>query len=214
MRMNFVVVVAMAAAGPAVAQTKLDRVVAVVDDAVILQSELDARVSPASAQLQSIVDPVERGRRRAQLVAQTLGELVDEELIAQAAVGARVDVSDAEVKAAIDEIKHQNSLDDRGLARELETQGYALDAYKRELRRQLARLRTISQLVTPRVQITDQDVRTRYDELQRRSTTALAPYDQLKDQLTTELRRRELDKLTTQWVDELRRKAHVVIKQT
>jgi parvulin-like peptidyl-prolyl isomerase len=40
----------------------------------------------------------------------------------------------------------------------------------------------------------------------------LKPYDQMKEQLQRELRRRELDKATQNWTDELRKKAYIDIK--
>jgi parvulin-like peptidyl-prolyl isomerase len=40
----------------------------------------------------------------------------------------------------------------------------------------------------------------------------LKPYAEMKDQLTKELRRRELDKQTQTWVEELRKKAYIDIK--
>jgi parvulin-like peptidyl-prolyl isomerase len=190
----------------------LERVVAVVDDAVILQSELDMRVVPLAAQVQGIVDPVERERRLAQLVTNTLDEMVKEELVTHAAAAARIEVSDAELQAAIEAIEQEQGLDDRGLVDALAAQGYLLESYRVELRRQLVRLRTINQLVAPRVQIGDADVRARYDELQRGSTTALAPYDQMKGELTSELRRRETERLATRWIEALRQKAYVVTK--
>ena len=44
-----------------------------------------------------------------------------------------------------------------------------MSSYRTDLRRQLLRLRAVNQLVAPKVQVTDEDVRARYDELQRRS---------------------------------------------
>jgi parvulin-like peptidyl-prolyl isomerase len=42
----------------------------------------------------------------------------------------------------------------------------------------------------------------------------LKPYAEMKEQLSRELRRRELDKQTQVWVDELRKKAYIDIKLT
>jgi parvulin-like peptidyl-prolyl isomerase len=211
-----VVVAVLATSSVAAAQRtqpiQLERVVAAVDDAVILQSELDMRVAPLAAQVQGIVDPVERERRLAQLAARTLDEMVDEELVTHAAAAARIEISDAELQAAIDEIEREQGLDDRGLVAALQSQGYSLESYRVELRRQLVRLRAINQLVGPRVQIGDADVRARYDELQRASTTALAAFDQMKGELTNELRRRETERLAARWIEELRQKAYVVTK--
>lgn len=297
----------------------LERVVAVVNDSIILQSELDARLVPVVQEAQQIADPQERRRRMAKLASQVLDEMVNEELIVQAAEGAKIEVDSGEVQAALDEIKQQNNLDDAGLQQALAQQGYTLQGYKADLRRQLLRLRAVNQLVAPKVQVTDEDIRARYDQMQRRSeavsavqlshilvklpehpteqqlaeakdkaakamdrvkageafadvakqvsedpsTSAnggelgwfqrgsinpdweqivfsmnkgdmrgpvtgpqglhvfyvtdvkqseLKPYDQMKDQLQRELRRRELDKQTQTWTEELRKKAYIDIK--
>ena len=292
----------------------LERVVAVVNDSIILQSELEARLVPVMAEAQQIQDPQERRRRIAKLATQVLDEMVNEELIVQAADAAKVEVDSSEVQAALDEIKQQNNLDDAGLAQALLAQGYTLQNYRMDLRRQLMRVRAVNQLVAPKVQITEEDVRARYDQMQRRSesvsaiylnhmlikvpehpteqqisdakakavkaidrvkggepfldvakqvsddpnvelgwfqrgalnpeteqvvfsmekgdvrgpfaeasgvrvffvsdvkNSSLKPYAEMKDQLKNELRRRELDKQTQAWTEELRKKAYIDIK--
>ncbi len=152
----------------------VERVVAIVNDAIILASELDARMVPIRNEAASITDLKERERRLAKLTTQVLDEMVSEELIVQAAEAAKVEVEASEVQAALDEIKQQNQLDDAGLAQVLAAQGYNMANYKQELRRQLLRLRAQNQLVAPKVQITEEDVRARYDALQRRSESVSA----------------------------------------
>ena len=152
----------------------VERVVAIVNDAIILASELDARMVPIRTEAASIADLKERERRLTKLTTQVLDEMVSEELIVQAAEAAKVEVEASEVQAALDEIKQQNSLDDAGLAQVLAAQGYNMANYKQELRRQLLRLRAQNQLVAPKVQITEEDVRARYDAMQRRSESVSA----------------------------------------
>jgi len=152
----------------------LEKVVAIVNDSIILQSELDARMVPVIAEAQQIADPQERRRRMAKLASQVLDEMVNEELIVQAAEGAKIEVDSSEVQAALDEIKQQNNLDDAGLTQALAQQGYTLQGYKADLRRQLLRLRAVNQLVAPKVQVTDEDVRARYDQMSRRSEAVSA----------------------------------------
>jgi peptidyl-prolyl cis-trans isomerase SurA len=323
-RKLLILIVALGSAGVAAAQKPaspnagkklaLERVVAVVNDAIILQSELEARLVPVRAEAEQIQDPTERRRRLAKLSTQVLDEMVSEELIVQAAESAKIEVDSSEVQAALDEIKQQNNLDDAGLAQALASQGYTVQGYRMDLRRQLLRLRAVNQLVAPKVQITDDDVKSRYAELQRRSSSvsavylshiliklpehpteqqiaaakekaaqaiqrvnggeafaevakqmsddtnvelgwfqrgsiqpdwesvvfsmqkgetrgpvtgpqglhvfnvgdvqsaALKPYNEMKEQLQRELRRRELDKQTATWVEELRKKAYIDIK--
>ncbi|HEY0190363.1 MAG TPA: peptidylprolyl isomerase [Kofleriaceae bacterium] len=148
---------------------KVEYVVAIVNDAIILSSELQARSSPVLAEAAQITDPKERERRIAKLTSQTLDQMVNEELIVQAADAAKVEVESSEVQAAIDSIKQQNNLDDAQLQQALAAQGYTLQAYKQELRRQLLRLRAENQLVAPKVNISDDDVRARYDQMARRT---------------------------------------------
>ncbi len=148
---------------------QLERVVAVVNDAIILQSELEARLLPLQAQAAQITDPVEQRRRLAKMSTQVLDEMVNEELMVQAAEAARVEVDSSEVQAALDEIKQQNNLDDAGLASALASQGYTMSSYRSDLRRQLLRLRAVNQLVSPKVNVTEEDVRARYDQMARRT---------------------------------------------
>ena len=152
----------------------VERVVAVVNDSIILASELEARMTPVRGEAMQIADPKERERRLAKLSQQVLDEMVNEELIVQAAEAAKVDVEASEVQAALDEIKQNNNLDDAGLAQALAAQGYTMSNYKHDLRRQLLRLRAVNQLVAPKVQVTEEDVRAKYDEMQRRSQSISA----------------------------------------
>ena len=150
-------------------KAKLDYVVAVINDAIVLHSELEARRVPVLGEAQQITDAKERERRIAKLTSQVLDEMVSEELQVQAAEAAKIEVEASEVQAALDEIKQQNNLDDAGLTTALAGQGFTLANYKQELRRQLLRLRAVNQLVAPKVQVTDEDVRARYDQMARRT---------------------------------------------
>jgi parvulin-like peptidyl-prolyl isomerase len=148
---------------------RLEYVVAVINDAIILNSELEARRTPVLGEAAQITDPKERERRIAKLTSQVLDEMVNEELIVQAAEAAKIEIEASEVQAAVDEIRQQNNLDEAGLSAALAAQGYTLNNYKHELRRQLLRIRAVNQLVAPKVSVTDEDVRARYDQMARRT---------------------------------------------
>ena len=148
---------------------RVEYVVAVINESIILNSELEARRLPVLAEAQQITDPKERERRIAKLTSQVLDEMVNEELIVQAAETAKVEVESSEVQASLEEIKQQNNLDEAGLVSALAVQGYTLASYKQELRRQVLRFRAVNQLVAPKVNITDEDVRARYDQMARRT---------------------------------------------
>jgi parvulin-like peptidyl-prolyl isomerase len=148
-------------------KNQLDRVVAVVNDAVILQSELEARLVPELADAGKIADPQQRRQREATLASQLLDATINEELIVQAAEAAKIAVSSSEVQAALDDLKRRYKLTNAALEQLLAQQGYTLASYKAELRRQLLFHRAINQLIAPKVNVTDDDVRASYDQLQR-----------------------------------------------
>jgi len=77
----------------------LDRIVAVVDDGVVLQSELDARVHEISAQLtaQNVTLPAEDKLR-----SQVLDQLVIEQIESQHADHAGIKVSDEQLNEALE----------------------------------------------------------------------------------------------------------------
>lgn len=147
----------------------VDKVVAIVNDAIILHSELMRRVAPLTADLDEVADPRERKRRQDKLKGQVLDEMVNEELIVQSAGESKLDVSAKEVQNALEEIKKQNNLDDNQLAEALRMQGYTMSSYRTDVRRQILRMRATNMLVRPRVTVTDDDVRARYDAMSRRS---------------------------------------------
>ena len=104
----------------------VDKVVAIVNDAVILHSELMRRVAPLTADLDEVADPRERKRRQDKLKGQVLDEMVNEELIVQSAGESKLDVSAKEVQNALEEIKKQNNLDDNQLAEAQRMRGYTM----------------------------------------------------------------------------------------
>jgi len=154
---------------PAPEALVVDRVVAVVNEEIVLESELMRRVLPLSAELEDVADPRERARRQKGLASQVLDEMVNEELILGAATEAKLEVADKEVENALEEIKKQNNVDDAGLAKALEMQGYTMSGYRQDVRRQILRMRAVNVLVRPRVTVTDEDVRAAYDARSRRS---------------------------------------------
>jgi peptidyl-prolyl cis-trans isomerase SurA len=152
----------------------VDRVIAIVNDAVLMSSELDIRLLPMLGDVEGIADASERRRRLDKLRAQLLEDMINEELIVQAADEARIELEANDVDAALDEIKKQNKLDDKQFAAALAAQGYTLSAYKNDIRRQLTRLKAVNQLVRAKVKVSDEDVRAKYDAMVRRSESVSA----------------------------------------
>lgn len=147
----------------------VDRVVATINDEIILNSELMMRVAPLAFELNKISDLKERRRRETKLTSQVLAEMINEELVSQAASSAKLEVGAKEVEAAITDLKRQNKLDDEQLKEALRMQGYSMSSYRKDVRSQIVRMRAVNTLVRPKVSITDDDVRAKYDANARRA---------------------------------------------
>lgn len=133
----------------------LDRVVAVVDQQVVTQTELDTRVKEIMIRSQSagVALPPE-----AVLKEQVLDQLISETLQLNAARRYGVTVSDQEVLNALNNILRSRGIDEAQMKQGLAQEGMTLDSFKATLRRQLL-MQNISQgLVRSRIKISDQDV--------------------------------------------------------
>ena len=150
-------------AAKAPAPIVIERVLAVVGDAIVLESEVGLRAAPLVAELEEQLSPSDRQRRVRALLRQVLEELVDEELITQAAAEAELEVTAEEVDRAIDDVRRSNKMTDAQLTEALAAQGYSTASYRKEIRRNLVRMRAINVMVRPRVSVTDDDVRAFYD---------------------------------------------------
>ncbi len=148
----------------------VDRVAAVVNSSVILQSELLTRATPLVADLHQIQDDRERLRRAKKLTDQMLDDMIDEELVVQAAIEAKLEIKQKEIDDAVADIRKQNNLDEATFKQALSAQGYTMTTYRRDVQRQMMRMRAIQMLVRPRVTVSDDDVRARYDSMTRRSS--------------------------------------------
>jgi len=152
---------ALAASGSARAQTRelatqgdlLDRVVAIVNDGVVLNSDLDAQVEIVSERLrqQKLEPPPQNVLRQ-----QVLERLVLQEIQLQRANHAGVKVSDEMLNAALEDVAKRNNLSLTQMPEALKQQGIDYAEYREEIRRemllQLLRQRDVLQhiSVTPR----------------------------------------------------------------
>ena len=183
--MQLLLFVWLAIAAPVGSKVKLDRTVAHVNDLVIWESELDARMRSEDSKNRGAV----------------LESMIDDELVVLEGKRTGVIVEQSEVLAALDEIKAQNKIDDKQLETVLAESGYTRARYLLELEKQLMILRTKNQFVAPMVYITDADVAA---ELKKRSLT-----DNDKEPVHREMRRAAFDAKATAWIAGLRKRAWI-----
>ncbi len=143
--------------GVAQAQTAgkvVDRVAAVVNDEVIVLSEVYALGGDF------IEDSVTTGGASARREAEhaVLERLIERALIDQQITELKLDVTEQDIDRAIDDLARRNGLDRDGLRRELERQGMTWDGYRDELRAQLRDMKFQQSVLRPRITITDDEL--------------------------------------------------------
>jgi len=141
----------------------VEKIAAVVGDAVLLGSEVEEKAAPLLAEVARMPDPGKRAARAAALRREVLERLIDDELILQQATELKLTITSEQVDASIEEIKRQNNINDDQLREALRGQGMSMAAYRADLKKQLLRFRVINIAVGSRVTISDDDVKAYYE---------------------------------------------------
>jgi parvulin-like peptidyl-prolyl isomerase len=157
---------------PAQAATVIDRIVAVVNDDIILESEVNqAAVMSMRAELGELDLESAEGQRKFEAHRRkTLDSLIEKQLLAQQAKELKIYVAEDEMKRALEDVKKSNNLTDFQFSEALKQQGFTLDGYRKTLRQQLLELKVVNQTVRSRISIGDDEVRAYYAQTVRQAT--------------------------------------------
>jgi peptidyl-prolyl cis-trans isomerase SurA len=134
---------------------ELDRIVAVVNDEIITESELAGRVAETEQQLaaQRIEAPPRDVLRR-----QLLERMIVEELQLQLAARTGIRVTDADVERAIASIAERNDMSVPELYRTVRAQGFERESYRDQVRRQLTIQQLIDREINSRITVSESEV--------------------------------------------------------
>ncbi|HEX6833006.1 MAG TPA: peptidylprolyl isomerase, partial [Rudaea sp.] len=135
----------------------LDKIVAVAEDDVILQSELDRSVSTILTQYRN--NPQQLPPRDV-LERQVLDNLVMMRLQVQRAQGTGIRISDSEVDQAVQRVAENNHMDVRQLRASLEHDGIGYDDFRKNLRDQLTVQRLHQRIAQERSNVSDAEIDT------------------------------------------------------
>jgi peptidyl-prolyl cis-trans isomerase SurA len=151
----------------------LDRVVAVVNDGVVLQSELDAQVREFSQRLsaQNVTLPAASVLRE-----QVLERLVLEEIQAQRAQKAGIGVSDEQLNAALERMAQAQNVPFAQLPEKLAAAGYIYADFRSGIRKQMQREMLQQRDVLQRINVSPREL-DQYMEKQKNSVSAANEYN-------------------------------------
>jgi peptidyl-prolyl cis-trans isomerase SurA len=145
----------LAGASPANAVEELDSIVAVVNDDVIVRSELEHQIDLVIPQLQSKGTPLPP---RPVLEQQVLERLVLKRLQLQRAKQLGIQVDDAMLTQALTNIAQRNGMTLENLAKTMEAGGISFEDFRRDTREQLITSRLQAQEVVKNIKVTDQEI--------------------------------------------------------
>ena len=140
---------------PAQSAEQLDSIVAVVNDDVVVQSELTREIKQAIPQLKQQGTPVPPPE---QLRKQVLERLILKRLQQQRAKQLGIKVDEAALTSAIQTIASRNGLSIEELKATLESSGMRFDDFREDTRMQIVSGRLQNQEVMGGIQVSDQEV--------------------------------------------------------
>ncbi len=141
----------------------LDRVVAVVDEKVITQSELNDRMNRTKKQYEQSGAPMPP---HDVLATQVLDRLIDQELMQQQAERMGIIIDDAMLDETMTKIAGQNNQDLETFKKTLLAEGYDLEEFQAQIRRDIAIAHAEKKLGL-RVYVSDQEVEQRLNEMKK-----------------------------------------------
>ena len=140
-----------------------NRVVAIVNADVVTLYELNMRmkeltgVAPEALKRKSETQYVEARRK-------ILEMLIEEKIAFEKVRELKITVPAKEVDAAIERVKADNNLTQEGLVAALKEQGQTYDQYRKMLKKELERVKLINYEVKSKIIITEEELKTYYDE--------------------------------------------------
>ncbi|MGJ8686478.1 MAG: peptidylprolyl isomerase [Spongiibacteraceae bacterium] len=157
-------------ASPVLAETKwLDNIVAIVDDDIVLASELQTKTEQVQA---NIARSGQEGPAEEDLRKEVLDLLIIESIQLQMArrVGVRID--DEQLNAAVSRVAAQNNMTLTQFQQALAQSGTSYVAVRAQIRQEMTLKRVQAGNVNQRIQITDQEIRNYLESEQGRQQTS------------------------------------------
>ena len=133
----------------------LDKVVALVDSDVILDSEFKRRYRAISEQLKSSDTPLPPEE---ELKDQVLEKLISDSIQGQMAQRAGIRISDAELNAAIERIAESNQTTVKGMREDLAKEGVNFALFREDIRQEMMRARLRQGSIARKVFVSEQEV--------------------------------------------------------
>jgi len=137
----------------------VDRIVAVVNDEIILLSELNQQLKPYEDQVKVSGYPLEKQRKMLfQIREDMINHLVDEKLTDKEVERLQIQVSEKELDNTIERIKKDKLITDEELIDGLASEGLTMEEYRERIKEQILRSRLVAYQIKSKIVITKEDI--------------------------------------------------------
>jgi peptidyl-prolyl cis-trans isomerase SurA len=142
----------------------IDRIVAIVNDDIIVLSELNEKLKPYTDRIVKMGYPPEKEKKMMYKVREDIiNSMVDQKLTDQEVRKFGIIIDDAEVMNAIERVKQKKALTEEQMLADLARQGMTLEALKKNIRQQMLRARLVNVAVRSKIVITREDARAYFE---------------------------------------------------
>ena len=141
-----------------------DRIVAVVNDEIITLSELNNAFEPYQERIMANYQGPDREKAMAETKLTLLNRMIDNLLMEQESRKTGITVRNEEVTDAIKDMQKQRKISPSEFQKALEREGITLDAYRKDIRDQIIRMKLIRRDIKSRVAVTDEEIGEYYQQ--------------------------------------------------
>ncbi len=150
----------------------LEQVAAIVGEDPVFLSEVRTRALPFLARAARLPTELDRMTAMRSIYHEVLERLIDEKLFSQAATTDQISVTASDVDAAVQNVQSQAGISGHDFWDAIREQGITEAQYRTDIRAQLLRYKVLNARSRGRVNVTEDDVRARYDVTVARSRRA------------------------------------------
>jgi peptidyl-prolyl cis-trans isomerase SurA len=143
----------------------VDRIVAVVNNDIIVLFELEQAYKPFADKIRTMGYPAQKEREMLYKVRRDiLDKLIDQKLTDQEIKRAKITVADKDIDSTLERIKEEKMITEEELRKGLAAEGLTLDEYRTHLKDQMLRRKLVNREIQSKIVITDGDISGYYTE--------------------------------------------------
>jgi peptidyl-prolyl cis-trans isomerase SurA len=142
----------------------VDRIAAVVNNDIILLSELEEKLAPYAEKVRQAGYGAEKEREMLYKIrTELLDGLIDQKLTDQEIKRYGISISEQQIDTTLERVKEANYYTDEELREGLRQQGMTLAEYRDRIREQLLRTELVNREVKSKIVVTEEDVQAYYE---------------------------------------------------